>query len=550
MGTRPIQKVFVSFSGRTRKEWTFARTLLVRLKQQDCDPWMYARRETAIPPGYEIVLYCEEKIRECDLFIAIVSESSLESPICKTEVRTAIETSKKRPLPIIPLVTCSIPLSQWPVPYNAISGFKHITIDPSSNCALEDFIHEICVQLDIRYNAPEEEVPSRRFPLLTKLDREIQDRCARNKADDMGVYRELREEAASSMQFYALGDIEKAVESLNRIIYLSEKHFGKECVHYPYIAKAALLGEIGLQDPKAHTDELRKSEEIFLQLLERGADSVDANVYAGLGFHQLLKGNAAEAVRYYQEANKICLGTDPDILCNLLLAQSVSNDPFIGTYVDTLLDQLASGTLVRQQEDFSRIQILVAMGQLSAGRPQKCKELLASIEVREIPPDLLLELANRFRLLSDRLQDRQFIEDAVWLLESALNTQRHKENKLILHRLARYLFEAGLFQRARRRFDKLVAQAAAYPQYLVECALCCIAMNDHKVATSLCKQATQIRRIDKAFPQPDPDFFYYYLGFAHWLLREDSLANDDFKLSERPAKEHYRYVLPSLDLER
>ena len=549
MGTRRTPQVFVSFSGRTREEWTFARTLLVRLNEQDCDAWMYARRATAVPLGYEIELYCKEKIRECDLFIAIVSKSSLESAICKTEVRTAIQTSEKRSLPIIPLVTCSIPLSQWPVPYNAITGLKHITMDPSSKCALEDFIYNTCVHLSIRYNVPKEEVPSLRFPLLSKLDQELRHRCAHNKSEDMDEYARLVREAASCTQSYASGKIQKALNSLNHIIDRVEEYFGKEGIYYPYIAKAVLLGEIGLQDPNAHR-ELRESEEIFLQLRKRGTGKVDANVFAGLGFHELLKGNATKAVRRYRRANTKSGGTDPDILCNILLAQSVSNDSLIGRYVDTLLDQLASGTLVRQPEDFSRIQIVMAMGHLCAGRPQKCKELLASSEVRKIPPDLLLELANRFRRLSDRLQDRRCIDYAVWLLECALNTQRHKKNTLILHRLARYLVEAGRFQKARKHFDTLVAQAPAYPQYLVECALCCVAVNDHEVATSLCKQAAQIRRIDKASPQPDPDSFYYYLGFAHWLLHEDSPANDYFKLSERPAKEHYRYVLSSLDLVR
>ena len=164
-----LKSVFVSYSGRLDADKDFAKRLLARLSEQPLEPWIFERRGSEVPTSENIDEYCRKQIRKAEIFLAIVSDSSLESESTRSEVAFAL--SFLDPSEIVQVSTNGRPQVAWPEPYRSLIALKRIHVARDDDADLERCVEDLCIFAGVEYSGPTDGVP--RLPLVHRLTEEM-----------------------------------------------------------------------------------------------------------------------------------------------------------------------------------------------------------------------------------------------------------------------------------------------------------------------------------------------------------------------------------------
>src|SRR5512142_1503993 len=93
-----MSDVFISYS---RKDIAFARLLRESLQQKEIDTWIDWER---IPVGVRWWDEITSAIEQSNVFMFIISRSSIGSPVCKNEIMHALKNNKR----IIPVIVAEL----------------------------------------------------------------------------------------------------------------------------------------------------------------------------------------------------------------------------------------------------------------------------------------------------------------------------------------------------------------------------------------------------------------------------------------------------------
>jgi hypothetical protein len=94
MEQKAIPDIFISYS---RKDIAFARLIRESLMQSGFDVWIDWDR---IPTGIEFMPAIETAIQSANTFLFIISQTSINSEMCKSEISLALQNNKR----IIPVI--------------------------------------------------------------------------------------------------------------------------------------------------------------------------------------------------------------------------------------------------------------------------------------------------------------------------------------------------------------------------------------------------------------------------------------------------------------
>jgi hypothetical protein len=127
--------VFISYS---RKNIAFAKLLHEALQENDLGTWIDWQD---IPPSADWLAEVYEAIEQSDTFVFIISETSLESEICRYEIAHAVKHNKR----LIPIVIQDIEAGKVPKELAALNWIFFEDTDQRFAKAIEDLVTAIKV---------------------------------------------------------------------------------------------------------------------------------------------------------------------------------------------------------------------------------------------------------------------------------------------------------------------------------------------------------------------------------------------------------------------
>jgi hypothetical protein len=147
-----MKRLFFCFSAADK--WPgrdFVVRLFERLQQQHIDP------RVCEPPGGTVATVasradgCRRLIEESDIVVVFIDDRALRSREVNMEVSHALWESRRRLLPIVPLVATETLMEDWPVALAEATGFTGIFLPPRPVDALERVVAHVCECLGVAY---------------------------------------------------------------------------------------------------------------------------------------------------------------------------------------------------------------------------------------------------------------------------------------------------------------------------------------------------------------------------------------------------------------
>ena len=523
-----VQSTFVSYSGRLADDKAFARQLLVRLEEHGLEPWIYERRGGEVPAGAGIDEYCRTKIRKADLFVVLISDSSLESPYTQAEVTYAITTHGVEG--VFQIATSRRAIADWGEPYLTLSAYKHVRANATSAADIERCIEDICCRVGVTYQPPQ--TGSARLPLLARLTAELREARPGDPQYEVGLFSVLRKIALKAAGAYTEGRLEHALSALDTLLYHLDDEFDGKAFYYPMLVRGVLQAEIGRQRPPY----LDSAFNTFHTLLTdpRFHEKIDENAAAGLAAVEMLRGNAAEALRLYREANALVTErgeVDPDLVHNLLIATIALEAPISNEDATALTHWMGDAFLTKDPDLVERLTALYALTCAYRGEAAAAERAFVALGQSSLRvADLLFRMAQELGTISKSGAGKsaELLAEALFL--RAIEPLSHPTGT------TRVCYAAFLYERA--RFDDALAvlqpalqEVSQSPRLLVDAAWCHFQLGETERAVALCQRAAQLSlpNSTQALTQAEMREFLYFRGFAHWLIGEADIAAKDFE---------------------
>jgi Flp pilus assembly protein TadD len=540
---KPVQ-AFVSFSGRNDGDRYFGGAVLSRLRECGLDAWIYEHPGEHIETGACILESCLDKIRESQVVVVVISDSSLGSPYTQEEVRFAFEQQAVRQLRVFPVCTTRFSRESWPDPYKKFSGRLTARVDLNDAAAREDVIRTLCDECDVEYAPPD--VGGAGLPMARRIEYEIRSAQAKGNGgvnELNGLRHQLRAAARSAGERYRDGDLKLARHYLDHLILTAEQSFEVDSFYYCYIARASIAAELG---------ELETAEVEFRRLLEPSAHPrIDENAAGGLGGVLILRDRPHDAFYFFRLADEMVRRDgrdDPDITFNLLLSSILMGEPPRVELINQLERCATLGIVAERPGQLSRVRTLLALSKLcQTGRI----ELTEIGSDAESTIDLLIEFVRQLDSRFERTGDESCRAQAETLLRQALDAPLSAPSEVqVRHRLARLRFVSGDWDDAAHHLRLLTEQRPAAVQFWVELAMATLLSggedwHDHARQAAAFDLFSATDGVGFPGNQCDRErHFHYYAGFAQYLLNGDCLAaHFRFELSQRDADEWYANVL-------
>jgi tetratricopeptide (TPR) repeat protein len=533
-----LRSVFVSYSGRTLGDKDFAKALLVRVQDQGLEPWIYERRGQEIPAGQPIDEFCRKMIRQADLFIAVISDSSLKSPYCAGEVEFAMQCHGIEN--IVQVAITQQPASEWPNPYANLTAHKQLRVRADNESDLERLIEDICKRASIPYRVPTRGAP--RMPLLARLTEELRGLRPADAEHDVGVFDLLRQDALDITRCYENLQLEAALEAAQGLVRHLEREFGGQPFYYPRLVRGVLEAELG----KTRRDFLDKALETFEAVLKdvRLSSRMDENALAGLAAVHMLRGDPAAALDLYRKANALITARgqhDPDLVHNVVLATIAAGAPLTANEAAELTAWKKKALLTQDPYLVERLTALHALASAYLGDYDTSQTAIAALDVSSprvadillrVAQELSVQAPGRWQAKADALAEQLFL----WALEAAKQPLPD-----VMYGYGSFLYSRGRFEDALATLSPTLKNADGNPKLLVEAAWCCLQLNRVPQALELCRRASQSRLPERARPVELSEHLYYR-GLASWIIGQADLAQRDFLDSGFPRSQSYPRV--------
>jgi hypothetical protein len=536
MNMDTVRSLFVSYSGRVRADKMFAVRLLRRLRQLDLDPWVYEQRGEEIAPGEAIDDACRRRIRKADVFVCLISDSSLASPSTAMEVGFAATLFE--PGDIFQIVTATLPQQAWPEPYRSLLPYKHVDAGRMDDADLERVLRDLCARLDEPYTPPGDPAP--KLPLIRRLAQELYNARPARPGYESATCERLLQRAMDAAQAYAEGRANHAVSAIETLEYELAAEYPEHGFYYPHLVKAVLL--LGLPSRQQFLD---KAQRLLEDIVNdpRLRDNVDENAYAALAVVALRRNAPQEALASYLQAHALVASrgeVDPDILHNIVVASLASGVLPDGLDPEELLAQaLDHGAathepLLRERLTALRAAVLASRGDLDGAEAcldgvdcnnGDCMDLLC-----RIAQDLAAHPASRAAAtaVAERLFD----------LVAAHGTREQRNTALLSQ--AEFRYGQGRFDDALHALNAVDRALACQTHIMLEQALVFLNLQQIDKAQQVLMAAADSHISFDQEPAVIKETLYYR-GFAAWLLNRPEAALSDFRDSD--FAEPYAYPL-------
>mgnify|MGYP000909710867 FL=1 len=533
-------QVFVSYSGRSRQDKDFAVRLLARLRTLGIDVWVYEERGSEVPVGAEINDYCRKQIRKADVFVAVISDSSLESPPTRAEVAYAVPVFG--PDGIFQISTTRRDSTDWPEPYQLLAPYKRIDASAGRDIDLERCIEDLCIRAKAEYSPPLD--GAQRLPLVHRLTQEMRQAKPTDTTYEVGNFRYLQHIAMDAASAYEEGRLEHVCSALNSLEYELGRNYTDQPFYYPKLIKGVVWLELSWR----RTEYLNQASRLFQEMLDDGAlaDKVDENLYAALAVASMKRGAIAEAIRYYRQAERVVRTrgqVDPDIIHNLIVA-SLADEGSVDCDFEALLDEAASCGVTSDPSLGERIQALRAVVCAKRGDLNGARRHLSTLDLDSpVCSDVLFRAAQDLTasLPLDKDHDASIHVEEMYRLAFA-----HAKEEIrtpIVISLAGFYYGLGRYVEALAALKSIEQTPINQPKLCVEMSWCLSQLGMQSEMEQVLRSAARLPIPDSGplAPRELHDFFYYR-GFAIWLLGEEIQSRPDFLNSRYPHHQDYPLV--------
>ncbi|WP_085316375.1 TIR domain-containing protein [Derxia lacustris] len=535
------KSVFVSYSGRIPSDKDFAKRLLVRLCEHFLDPWVFEQRGGEVPLGENVDEYCRKKIRQADLFVAIISESSLESESTRSEVAFALKFLDPRE--IIQISTAVRPHDSWDDPYRQLTPYKRIEVIANDSADLERCIEDICCHAGINYLGPNNGSP--RLPLISRLTEEVKAAKPRYSRLEVGIFSELRLLALHASQAYEDGRLEHAFSALTSLEYQLSIHYEGQAFYYPRLIRGVLLFELSA----FRSSYLNDAMTLFCEILEDRsiAALVDENLYAAMATVYLRRGEINEALRFYYVAHEMVKARgriDPDLIHNIIVANIASLSTGQDAEVERLLEEANYICATTDPYLCERLLALKAALRAKKGDIEGARYLLHEFEVSATATsDILAGLAQDLAVQPHLLASVKAVDFIENLFEISIPMLPDKQKSLFLSSYAGFLYRIGQFERALKLLQMENATSHNNPRFVIDEIWCLRQLGRHKDAHVLALAAANLPcPSEVSFSGRALAEFFYFRGFAAWLSGAFEQSRRDFLDSRFPVHQSYEVV--------
>jgi tetratricopeptide (TPR) repeat protein len=522
-----LTSVFVSYSGRSAHDKDFAKRLLARLREQPLDPWIFERRGSEIPASLEIDEYCRKQIRQADVFVAVVSDSSLESGSTRIEVAFALKVSD--PSDIVQIATTERPHNDWPEPYRDLLPYKRIFVKREDGADLERCVEDVCRRANVEYVPPNDGAP--RLPLISRLTEEIRAAKPRYPRFDAGVFGELRLVARDAAIAYGERRLEHAFSALGALEHQLGMYYEGHAFYYPRLIRGVLLVELSPLNPQY----LQDAKVLFEHMLEDSsiAPLVDENLYAALAMVHLRRGEIDDALSLYLKAHatvQLRGMIDADVVHNIVVTMLASKSPGRMNEVEQLLEEAKAVCATTDPYLHERLLALRAGLSAKRGDLDRARELLGEAkQPLALPHDVLARLAQDLASQPHLFADESSIRFVRQLFVLVGGVVPSDQRPAFLMSYAGFLYGLGQFVEALEGLQTAAELTAGHPKVVVEMVWCLMQLRRHPEATKLAAAAARQRMSSSVeSSRADRTEFLYYRGFAAWLSGSEEQAQRDF----------------------
>jgi tetratricopeptide (TPR) repeat protein len=522
-----LKSVFVSYSGRRPADKDFAKRLLARMREQPLDPWVFERRGSEIPASQNIDEYCRKQIRKSDVFVAVLSDSSLESESTQSEVAFALNLLEADE--IVQISTTDRPHREWPAPYKTLTAFKRIEVKQDDVADLERCVEDLCRRVGVEYSGPGD--GTRRMPLVLRLTEELRLAKPSYSRFDTGTFSELRLLALDASKAYSEGRLEHAFSGLGSLQHQLGIYYAEHAFYYPRLIRGVLLVELSALKA-GHLDDAMA---LFQEMLrDRSIESlIDENLFAAVALVHLKRRELDDALAFYHRANETVKARgmiDPDIVHNIVVVTLAAESPHEVSKVELLLDQARDVCATTDPYLYERFLALRAGLRAKCGDFNGARQLLRMIDAAgSLPSDVAARLAQDLASQSHSMSEAgsvRFVQELFLLVAPVLPPDQKPP---FLMSYAGFLYGVGRFEEALKTLQEAASLSSQHPKLVVEMIWCLRQLERHEEAATLASQAAkQTRASVLGLSVQDTAEFLYYRGFAAWLSGAAEQAERDF----------------------
>jgi tetratricopeptide (TPR) repeat protein len=513
-------RLFLSFSGRDR---FFVARLMYSLERQGAIIWNYSRAGEEVPLGAELTSELKRRIDESDYFLPIITPNTLDGvrgAYARLETDYAIARgfcSRNRCLPISLVDSADTPIGE---PYIQLRTRIWLKIRPDDDHDYEQAIKRICRSVALAYS-----------PHFVRDPRIVFDRLFRAELSgslSIADQEDLEELVASCERELGMPrpDWQWIADRLSEFLSRSErKHLGINWL-YPRILLGLCQLETGPQSYENAIRTLESTTAVFPTV---------SMAWAALGIAHLVSERPKEAILALQRARELCPpDADWEIRFNLLTAAAMENSGFSD------IEELLVGVNLDAVpiDDWVTIHNLLGVYYVNKGDMQKAVEVLTKVRSREVDGVSAGDATTSLYLHWALKAKKDLVSAAVILEEDG----RKLKSANLLHHLARFYMECGLFKQAEIVFLELCAPPNRTRKYVIAYArfLKHLGRLEELKTTS-----SSIIGSDPllATSQRDEEEFFY-MGFAHYLLGNKDTANAFALLGRAYSDASYESIEP------
>jgi tetratricopeptide (TPR) repeat protein len=521
-----VQKtVFVSYSGRSRADKIFATRLLVRLKDQGFAPWVYEQRGEEIAAGSHIDEACRRQIRKSDLFVCIISDSSLASPFTAREVELAVELFDIGD--IFQVATTTQVQDDWPEPYRSLLPYKHVPAVRMDETDLERVLFDLCRMTASPYSPPSDKVP--KLPLIRRLTQELGNARPARRDMEVGLFERMIGYAMHASTAYDEGRKEHAVGALDTLQFELEREYPEYGFYYPRLAKAAILLE--LAPLRRHY--LNKAEAVLDELATDASIAAmrDENLYAAQAVAALHRKESDKALALFRKANDQVTARgelDLDILHNIAVASLAVDDEASASYTCAQLDMAMQGSITSDTHLIARATALRAALLARSGDDDGAVCCLDDAETEgALCLDILCRIAQELSakpMLAGKPSTASHINRLFDIV--AARGEQPQRNEALLSQAA-FHYRQRRFDEALQALDSVDRDIAGHSRVMLEQALIHLHLGHHDQAKRLLAIAADSEVTFHEHESAGREKLYYR-GYAAWLIGHFEQARRDF----------------------
>ncbi len=499
--------LFISFSSQDNAA---VRELMSGLKLQEFDFWDYSDQVEAIEIGKNLPGKMLAQIDKADYFVILLSPNSMSptsGQFVKLELEYAINQGFLQQNRILPLIMAEKEITSWPSPFNKLSEIKHINLDVSDLIQFQQALALFCENLGKPYQPIID--PHPRLPFW-KLFRDE----AMALKHSRSVHIQLMMMLTHFNRKFQAGEITEAYEIISLFIALARYWIPGQTFFYPWIVKSVCERSLDLWDEAEKS--LREAEKVKPN---------SENAYGGLGSIYFHRKEYLKSHEYFKRSYELCPeNQNLDEVLNYAVSFIALEREVPQKLVIRIL-QLDDALYKDERYVDERCKIINTQAILlqQSGRRDEAAAKFALLENTGLAD--LTTFTRHYNLLME--EGKKSAALSVLLHGIHLLADKNAAHHIYLYnRLANHYWDTGDFELAESIYkNKLLPHPAIDPYTLLRFAQFQQLRNHANECEKICRSFLE----NKKFLPANSAAYFYYSGYAHYLLGQEALAQHDYE---------------------